>query len=92
MSVMNKAIKRAAKPFAQGIAEKLNAHKVYLDRLPDGPEKEDAIGTYASLHQSLQIGATECLGLKITHDQAEQGEMTVFSNNTSNKTPPPREG
>jgi hypothetical protein len=95
MSTINKAIKKAAKPYAQDIAEKLNVHKIYLDELlaesDDTAAAKNALRSYQTLHSVLEVAATEGMGLKITHDDAETGDFVVFSGGGS-KTPPPPTG
>lgn len=95
MSALNKALKKAAKPYAQEIAEKISVLHIYWDILKpiidDTVEAKNVDRSIWALHDSLAKGATECLGLKITHDQAEGGEMTIFSGGgpKQNPNPPP---
>jgi len=95
MSAISKAIKKAAKPYAQDIAEKISILHIYWDilkpQLEDNADTKNVDNAIWRLHDELAKGAVECLGLKL-HDEPTDSDVGIFSGGTNKSPPPPPPG
>lgn len=77
MSIINKAIKAAAKPIAQDIYAALSEVEAHAALLPEGDDKDALLRKLKALHDRLYDAAKNGLGLSV--GESDDADVTILS-------------